>query len=235
MRLAKHLAHAGVASRRHAERLIAAGHVAIDGVTTTDPATDVTGRERITLGGEPVRSAPSTRAVWAVHKPAGVVSTAKDTHKRPVVVDLVDAPGRRLYPVGRLDADTTGLILLTDDGDLAHRMTHPSFEVPKTYVAHVKGGKLRGVELTRLREGVQLEDGKTAPADVRELRPGVVELTIREGKKRQIKRMLDAVGHPVTSLQRVSFGPLQLGELKVGRSRRLSDAEVASLYAAAGQ
>ena len=129
MRLGKHLAHAGVASRRGAEEIIAAGRVQVDGEVVRDPARDVTGQEAIRVDGHPLTSpAPGTaRQVWAVHKPAGVVSTAKDTHGRPVVVDMVRAPGRRLYPVGRLDADTTGLLLLTDDGDLAHSLTHPRF------------------------------------------------------------------------------------------------------------
>ena len=229
MRLAKHLAHAGVASRRFAEKLIADGQVAIDGIVVTDPATDVTGREAITLGGEPVRPIATEKAVWLLHKPAGVVSTAKDTHKRPVVVDLVDAPGRRLYPVGRLDADTTGLILLTDDGDLAHKLTHPSFEVPKTYRTRVRNLPVKPDALRRLREGVELDDGKTAPARVEQVRPGVLEITIHEGRKRQVKRMCEAVGHPVTKLQRIAFGPLRLGELPVGKARRLSDAEVERL------
>src|SRR3954470_5856283 len=133
MRLAKHLAHAGVASRRAAEALIADGRVAVDGEIVTDPARDVDGAQRIAVDGRPGRAAPADRVVLALNKPAGVVSTARDTHGRRTVVDLVPDPGgHRLYPIGRLDADTTGLILLTDDGELAHRLTHPSFEVPRT-------------------------------------------------------------------------------------------------------
>src|SRR5206468_6811965 len=137
----------------------------------------------VTVDGEPLRG-PRERVVYAVHKPAGVVSTARDTHGRPTVVELAPAGAGRLYPVGRLDADTTGLILLTNDGDLANRLTHPSYEVPRTYVAEVRGGPVPGRALRVLREGVELEDGRTAPARVRQLRPGVVELVLREGRKR---------------------------------------------------
>lgn len=234
MRLAKHLAHAGVASRRAAEQLVFAGRVTVDGVVVTDPARNVAGGERITVDGERVGGSPAVRVVYALHKPHGVVSTASDTHGRPTVVDLVRAPGdRRLYPVGRLDADSTGLILLTDDGDLAHRLTHPRFEVPKTYRVTVGGPPLRDGTLRRLREGVRLDDGLTAPADVRRIAPRELELTIREGRKRQVRRMCEAVGHPVRELRRVRFGPLALGSLKDGASRRLTPAEVDALRAAA--
>jgi 23S rRNA pseudouridine2605 synthase len=228
MRLAKHLAHAGIASRRASEGLIAAGHVTVDGEVVRDPARDVTGVEAIALDGEAVAAPRARRAVYVLHKPAGVVSTAHDTHGRPTVVDLVPSAGR-LYPVGRLDADTTGLILLTDDGDLAHRLTHPRFEVPKTYVARVGGGPVPDRALRALRAGVELDDGRTAPAHVRRLRPDVLELRIHEGRKRQVRRMCEAVGHPVRSLKRVGFGPLQLGDLREGAHRRLTEAEVRRL------
>lgn len=234
MRLAKHLAHAGVASRRAAEEIIRDGRVKIGDETVTDPARDVDGSVAVTVDGRPV-VAPDERVVWMVHKPRGVVSTAKDTHGRPTVVAMVDAPGTRLYPVGRLDADTTGLILLTDDGDLANRLTHPRYEVPKTYVAEVGRGGIAVPEpaLRRLRDGVQLDDGMTAPAGIRQLRPGVLEITLREGRKRQIRRMCDAVDQPVARLQRVAFGPLRLEGLGVGGVRRLSPAEVQRLRDAA--
>jgi 23S rRNA pseudouridine2605 synthase len=145
------------------------------------------------------------------------------------VLDLVKARGARLYPVGRLDADTTGLILLTNDGDLANALMHPSFEVPKTYVAHVRNGTVPERKLRQLREGIELEDGRTAPARVRQIRPGVLELTIHEGRKRQVRRMLDAVGHRVERLERVRFGPLLLGDLAPGASRRLTAVEVERL------
>jgi len=230
MRLGKHLAHAGVASRRGAEALVAEGRVTVDGDVVTDPARDVTGQEAIAVDGEPVR-VDGARFVYAVHKPAGVVSTARDTHGRRTVVDLVSS-SRRLYPVGRLDADTTGLILLTNDGDLAYALTHPSFEVPRTYRARVEG-RLDERALRALREGIELEDGRTAPARVRRVGAHEVELTIHEGRKRQVKRMLAAVGHPVIALQRVAFGPLRLGELAPGKHRRLTAAEVERLRKAA--
>ena len=228
MRLAKHLAHAGVASRRAAEALVAEGRVTVDGDVVRDPARDVTGAETIARDGETLAAAPKRRAVYALHKPAGVVSTARDTHDRPTVVDLVPVAAR-LYPVGRLDADTTGLILLTDDGDLAHRLTHPRFEVSKTYVARVGGGPVSDRALRTLREGVELDDGRTAPAHVRRLRRDVLEVRIHEGRKRQVRRMCEAVGHPVRSLRRVAFGPLALGDLPEGAHRRLSEAEVRRL------
>jgi 23S rRNA pseudouridine2605 synthase len=229
MRLAKHLAHAGVASRRAAERLIEQGRVSVDGAVVTDPARDVSGAEAIAVDGAPLGAPPPGRRVIALHKPAGVVSTARDTHGRRTVVDLVPTAGARLYPVGRLDADTTGLILLTDDGDLAHRLTHPRFEVPKTYRARVARPPVREPALRALREGVELDDGRTAPAGVRRLEPDLLELTLREGRKRQVKRMCEAVGHPVLELQRVAFGPLRLGDLEPGAHRELTPAEVERL------
>jgi 23S rRNA pseudouridine2605 synthase len=233
VRLAKHLAHAGVASRRTAEAMIAAGRVTVDGETVTDPARAVTGAEAIVVDGAPVGAAPRP-VVYAVHKPAGVVSTAHDTHGRPTVVELVPEAGTRLYPVGRLDADTTGLILLTNDGALANHLTHPRYEVPKTYRAKVANPPVGERALQRLRDGVELDDGPTAPARVRRLRPDVVELTIREGRKRQVRRMCGAVGHPVLALRRVAFGPLALGDLPAGAHRRLTAAEVERLRRARG-
>ena len=228
MRLAKHLAHAGVASRRAAERLIFDGRVTVGGRVVRDPARDVDGSEAIALDGRPVGAAQHERAVYILNKPAGVVSTSRDTHGRRTVVDLVEAD-RRLYPVGRLDADTTGLILLTDDGELAHRLTHPSFEVPKTYRAVVRNAPVREPALRKLREGVELDDGRTSPAKVRKISSGEVELTIHEGRKRQVRRMLEEVGHRVERLERVAFGPLRLGNLPAGGHRRLTAAEVERL------
>jgi 23S rRNA pseudouridine2605 synthase len=228
VRLAKYLAHAGIASRRASEQLVFDGRVMVDGDVITDPARDVDGTMAIAVDGERVRVHDGRRAVYALHKPAGVVSTVSDPQGRPTVVELIKS-GRRLYPVGRLDADTTGLILLTDDGDLAHQLTHPSFEVPRTYVATVRHPPVREGALRQLREGVELDDGRTLPARAKRLAANQVELTIREGRKRQVRRMLDAVGHPVITLRRVSFGALQLGALQEGASRRLSDAEVDAL------
>ena len=230
MRLGKHLAHAGIASRRASEALVADGRVTVDGAVITDPARDVTGAEAIAVDGELVRG-PGTRVVYALHKPAGVVSTAADTHGRPTVVDLVPT-GQRLYPVGRLDAESTGLILLTNDGDLAYTLTHPRFEVPRTYRARVDGRPSERA-LRALREGVVLDDGLTAPAQVRLVGGHELELTIHEGRKRQVRRMCEAVGHRVVDLRRVAFGPLRLGELSIGRHRRLTAAEVQRLRDAA--
>ena len=231
MRLAKYLAHSGVASRRAAEELVAAGRVTVGGEPAHDPALDVDEGSGVAVDGRPV--APEPREVHMLNKPAGVVSTASDTHGRRTVTDLVRSE-RRLYPVGRLDADTTGLILLTNDGELAERLTHPRYEVEKVYRAHVRPAKVPEGKLRRLREGIELEDGPTAPAGVRQLRPGLVELAIREGRNRQVRRMCEAVGHRVTALERVAFGPLRIGDLPPGRARRLTAAEVERLRAAAG-
>jgi 23S rRNA pseudouridine2605 synthase len=232
MRLAKYLAHAGVASRRAAERLIEQGRVTVDGEPVRDPARDVDDANAVSVDGDAVSGAPAQHTVFALHKPAGVVSTARDPGGRPTVVDMVEGAGR-LYPVGRLDAPTTGLILLTDDGDLAYRLTHPSFEVPKTYVAVVERPPVGERALRRLREGIELEDGVTAPAKVRRLAPDTLELTIHEGRKRQVRRMCEAVGHPARTLRRVAFGPLRLGDLAEGAHRRLTRAEVERLRQAA--
>jgi 23S rRNA pseudouridine2605 synthase len=228
LRLAKYLAHAGVASRRRAELLIADGRVTVDGETVTDPARAVDDSHDVRYDGRPLKLAGHAREVYALNKPTGVVSTASDPQGRPTVVALVPSP-ERLYPVGRLDADTTGLILLTNDGELAHRLTHPSFEVPRTYRAHVRNPPLTQPALTALRVGVALEDGPTAPARVRRLGPDRLELTIHEGRKRQVKRMCEAVGHPVRRLERIAFGPLRLGGLELGEHRRLTPAEVERL------
>src|SRR5919107_5462029 len=191
MRLAKFLAHAGVASRRAAEAIVAAGRVTVDGEVVTDPARDVDETSGVALDGRPV--APEPHEVHALNKPAGVVSTARDTHGRPTVVQLVRSP-RRLYPVGRLDADSTGLILLTNDGELAELLTHPRYGVEKVYRAKVQPGRLSPHALDALRAGVRLDDGRTAPARVRQVAPGLLEIAIREGRKRQVRRMVEAVG-----------------------------------------
>ncbi len=228
MRLAKYLAHAGVASRRAAERLVAEGRVALDGQTVADPATHVERDAAVSVDGE-LLAGPEPRVVFAVNKPVGVVSTARDTHGRPTVTGLVEAGGLRLYPVGRLDADSGGLILLTNDGELANRLTHPRYEVPKTYRARVGGGPLGQAALRALREGVELDDGATAPAAVRLLAPDELEITIHEGRNRQVRRMCEAVGHPVVRLTRVAFGSLSLGGLGPGEHRRLGADEIAGL------
>jgi 23S rRNA pseudouridine2605 synthase len=230
MRLAKYLAHAGVASRRAAERLIAAGHVTVQGQIVTDPARDVSEASGVALDGRPV-AGPEPRVLYAVHKPTGVVSTAHDTHGRPTVVELAPASGLRLYPVGRLDADSSGLILLTNDGELANRLTHPSFQVPKTYRARLGRAPVGEDALDALRRGVELEDGPTAPAQVRRIAGELIEITLREGRNRQVRRMCASVGHPVLELRRTAFGPVRLGGLREGACRRLGADEVERLRA----
>ena len=199
----------------------------VGGEVVTDPARDVDETSAVAVDGGAVSGAEE-RVVYALHKPRGVVSTARDPGGNPTVVSLIDDP-RRLYPVGRLDADAAGLILLTNDGELANRLTHPRYEVPKTYRVKVGSPPLREPALRRLREGVELEDGPTAPAKVRRLGPDALELTIHEGRNRQVKRMCEAVGHRVVELERVRFGPLALGDLREGASRRLTAAEVERL------
>jgi 23S rRNA pseudouridine2605 synthase len=232
VRLAKFLAHAGVASRRKAETIVEAGRVTVGGKVVRDPARDVDDDSGVRVDGRPVFAGGHDRVVYALNKPAGVVSTARDPGGRPTVVDLVRT-SERLYPVGRLDADSTGLILLTNDGALAHSLTHPSFEVPKTYRAVVRNAPVKEPALRALREGVELDDGVTAPARVRRISGGELEITIHEGRKRQVKRMCEAVGHRVKSLERTAFGGLRLGSLIEGGVRQLSDAEVERLRRAA--
>ncbi len=227
VRLGKFLSTAGVASRRAAEQVVRAGRVTVNGETVIDPARDVTEADTVTVDGAPLTAAVD-RVVYALNKPAGVVSTASDPQGRPTVVSLIRT-AHRLYPVGRLDIDTTGLILLTNDGDLAHRLTHPSFEVPRTYRARVERPPVRDTTLRQLRRGIVLEDGLTAPARVRRTAPDMLEITIHEGRNRQVKRMCEAVGHPVRRLERIAFGPLTLNNLASGTHRRLTPAEVAEL------
>ena len=233
MRLAKFLAHAGVASRRGAEEIIRSGRVSIAGTTVTDPARDVDIDSGVAVDGKFLEG-PEERMVFLVNKPKGVLSTAADTHGRRTIVDLVPSRGARLYPVGRLDQDSTGLILVTNDGDLAQRLTHPSFEVPRTYRAAVRPVPVPEHALRKLREGVELDDGRTAPAKVRQVKPGLLELTIHEGRNHQVKRMCEAVGHRVNTLQRIRFGPLRLDDLPEGAHRRLKAAEVEGLRKGSG-
>jgi 23S rRNA pseudouridine2605 synthase len=236
VRLAKYLAHAGVASRRAAEVLIAAGRVSVGDEIVTDPARDVDEESRVALDGQPLAGA-EPRVLYALNKPIGVVSTAADTHGRRTVIELVPTRGLRLYPVGRLDIDSSGLILLTNDGELANQLTHPRFEVPKTYRARLAGRPIADQALRALRVGVRLEDGVTAPARVRRLggrTSSLIELTIHEGRNRQVRRMCEAVGHRVLELERTSFGPLTLEGLAPGAHRRLADSETERLRALAG-
>lgn len=230
MRLAKLLAHGGVASRRLAEKIIANGRVTVGGEVVRDPARDVGESDDVRVDGSPVEA--EAREVWVVNKPAGVVSTAREPGERPAVVELVDSPAR-LYPVGRLDADSTGLLLLTNDGELANQLTHPRYEVPKAYRAHLRRPP-SDRDLERLRRGVELEDGPTAPAEVTRLGAREVEIVLHEGRNRQIRRMAETIDNGVVSLRRVRFGPLQLGGLKEGAARRLSGDEISQLRESAG-
>jgi 23S rRNA pseudouridine2605 synthase len=226
VRLAKYLAHAGVASRRAAERLIADGKVRVAGQVVTDPARDVDERSGVEVNGS--RVAPEPVEVWALNKPAGVVSTAREPGRRRAVTDLVDSE-RRLYPVGRLDADSEGLILLTNDGELANRLTHPRYGVRKTYRVRLARPPAEE-DLERLRRGVRLEDGRTAPAEVVRRGERELEVTIGEGRKRQVRRMAEAIGNELESLTRIRIGPLVLGELRRGEARLLEEGEIAALW-----
>ena len=248
MRLQKFLARAGVASRRHAEELIAAGRVTVNGTRVAEMGVKVNpAADAVAVDGAPV-ALPKENATFLLHKPAGYVTTMSDPQGRPTVAELMADellahPG--LFPVGRLDTDTTGFLLFTDDGQLGHGLLHPRRHVEKTYLALVEGVPDAG-DVRRLREGVLLDDGLTLPAGVRvlegadgrraaqligELAAGgsYVEVRLREGRNRQVRRMLEAVGHPVIALHREAFGPLVLGDLPRGASRPLAEEEVARL------
>ena len=226
MRLNAYLARAGVASRRGAEELIRAGRVRVNGAPA-GLATFVEAGDRVELDGREL--APQPLAYVLLHKPAGIVTTARDPHGRPTVVGLVGHE-LRLVPVGRLDADTTGALLLTNDGPLAHRLMHPRYEVEKVYEAEVEGEPDEEA-LRRLAGGVELDDGPTAPARVRRLGPARLELTLHEGRKHQVKRMCAAVGHPVVRLHRSVYAGLDLDGLGPGAWRELRRAEVERLRA----
>lgn len=225
-RLQKVLAATGWGSRRSCEELIAAGRVTVNGEVAelgrrVDPMRDL-----IEVDGAPVGVKPGL-VYYLLNKPTGVVTTAKDTHGRKTVVDLVPREPR-VFPVGRLDVDTEGLLLLTNDGDLAHRISHPSRGVEKEYLVHVRGRVAPG-ELRRLREGVELDDGMTAPAEASQPTPGVLRITIHEGRNRQVRRMCEAVGHPVLRLVRTRIGPITDRNLRPGDWRELSTGERRSL------
>ena len=225
MRLNAYLARAGVASRRKADELIKAGRVTVNG----EPGqlnTFVESRDRVEVDGEPV--ATQRLSYVLLHKPTGVVTTASDPQGRRTVVDLVAGHDARVVPVGRLDADTTGALLLTNDGELAHRLAHPRYEVEKVYEAEVEG-EPSDEALAQLESGVELDDGRTAPARARRLAPSTVELSIHEGRKHQVKRMLAAVGHPVTRLHRSRYAGLTLEGLAPGELRELREDEIARL------
>jgi 23S rRNA pseudouridine2605 synthase len=225
MRLNAFLARAGVASRRGADELIKVGRVTVNG-EVGELNTVVGKHDRVEVDGKEV--ARQRLAYVLLHKPAGVVTTARDPQGRPTVVELVP-PEPRIVPVGRLDADTTGALLLTNDGKLAHRLAHPRYGVEKTYDAEVEGDPDEN-SLQQLRDGLDLDDGRTAPARARRLGPGRVELVLHEGRKHQVKRMLAAVGHPVLRLHRVAYAGLTLEGLEPGASRELDATEVQRLH-----
>lgn len=233
-RLQKILANAGVASRRKCEELILSGQVQVNGQTITtlgtkaDPAVDV-----ITVNGKAIGI--EKKMYIMLNKPKGVITSASDPQGRRIVTDYLKGINERLYPVGRLDYDTEGLLLLTNDGEFAHLLTHPRHHVPKTYLATVKGVP-HGSALEQLQQGIKLEDGMTAPAEVEyydvdpDGKQSIITITIHEGRNRQVRRMFDAISHPVLKLKRISFGDLYLENLKRGSYRHLTKAEVDGLF-----
>ena len=231
-RLQKVLASTGWGSRRVCEELIAEGRVTVNGEVAVLGRRVDAEHDRIEVDGGPVGVRPGL-VYYLLNKPPGVVTTAKDTHGRKTVVDLVPSEPR-VFPVGRLDADTEGLLLLTNDGDLTQRITHPSHGVEKEYLVHVKG-RLTAGQLRRLREGVELDDGVTSPAEASQPAPGIIRLTIHEGRNRQVRRMCDAIGHPVMRLVRTRIGPITDRSLRPGDWRELSTAERRALTEAVAE
>ncbi|MDQ8043109.1 MAG: pseudouridine synthase [Solirubrobacteraceae bacterium] len=230
MRLAKYLAHAGVASRRAAEDLIVQGRVRVDRSLVTTPVFFVEPGMKVFVDGEPVGSLDEVATVvYAVNKPVGVVSTSWDPQGRMAVTEFAPPEAGRVYPVGRLDIDSSGLILVTNDGDLAHKLTHPSFEVPKTYEVRIAHPPISRRDVEHLRRGVELDDGWTLPAEAEQHGPAHFAITLREGRNRQVRRMCEAIGHPVKDLKRIRFGTLELGHLHEGSVRRLKAQEVDQL------
>jgi 23S rRNA pseudouridine2605 synthase len=236
-RLQKYLAGAGLGSRRRCEEIITAGRVTVDGVVAQLGSSVDPELQSVAVDGRPVRT--EAKEYWLLNKPRGVLSAAIDPRGRPTVVDMVPA-GVRVFPVGRLDLDSTGLIVLTNDGELAVRLLHPRYHVEKEYTVTLRG-RVTNASLCRLRGGVDLDDGRTAPARVDVVqrdRPGtprpitILTVVIHEGRKRQVRRMLEAVGHTVVDLHRRRFADLTDAGLAVGQARPLSSAEVETLWAA---
>jgi len=232
VRLQKYLAECGIGSRRAIERFIQEGKISVNGIPASmgqkiDPETD-----KIFLDNKPISLKIPEKVYILLNKPKGYVTTASDEFGRPTVIDLIKNLKTRVFPVGRLDLDVEGALLLTNDGELANKLLHPSNEVPKTYIAVVKGF-ITTVAIKKLEKGVMLEDGKTSPAQVKvlqqNLKSSTIQLTIHEGKKREVKRMCDAVGFPLTSLKRISFAGINLGNLHTGKWRYLTPAEIAHI------
>jgi 23S rRNA pseudouridine2605 synthase len=234
VRLQKYLANAGVASRRRAEAHIVAGHVRVNGRVIKELGTSVAVGDRVEFAGTLVELA-ETKRYLVLNKPAKVMTTMRDPEGRKTVATIVPRePGHRILPVGRLDYDTSGLLLMTDDGELANVLTHPRFGVDKTYRALI-AGRLAGDDMKRFIAGINLEDGKSAPAKVRVIRthPAATEIdiTIHEGRNRQVRRMFEATDHPVLALERLRFGPLSLGDMRQGQWREVTEKEMAALEA----
>jgi len=235
VRLQKYLAHAGVTSRRKAEELIEKGRVRVNGRVVRELGTSVAGDDCVEVGGRIV-SVPLQHRYVILHKPLKVMTTMRDPEGRRTVADLVPRDLGRVVPVGRLDYDTSGVLLMTDDGELAHILTHPSFGVEKTYRAVVRG-RLGPEDVKKFLAGVRLEEGSARPAKVRVVRTGSraseIDITIHEGRNRQVRRMFDATDHPVSSLVRLRFGPLSLGTLAPGHWREATEKEISALRALA--
>jgi len=233
VRLQKYLAHAGVSSRRKAEEFITAGHVRVNGATVRELGTTVGSDDRVELAGKVVK-VPDEKRYLVLNKPPKVMTTMRDPGGRRTVASLVPREGGRVVPVGRLDYDTSGVLFLTNDGDLAHVLTHPKFGVEKTYRALVQG-RLAGEDMKRFLAGIRLDDGRSRPAKIRVVRAGPaaseIDVTIHEGRNRQVRRMFEATDHPVLSLVRFRFGPLSLGDLPVGNWREATQRELSALRA----
>jgi len=227
MRIAKFLAAAGVDSRRKCDKLVRNGLVTVNGKVNTDLTISIAPeQDEVRVDGQRVEI-PRTKVYIVLNKPPGILTTVRDEKGRTTVRDLVPV-SERVFPVGRLDGDSTGLLLLTNDGDLAHRCTHPRFGVRKTYVARLNN-RITEKELRRLRQGIRLQDGPTAPAEARKLNTDTVELIIHEGRNKQVKRMFRKLGYKVRELHRVAYGPVLLGRLKDGHWRKLKPVEIKSL------
>jgi len=236
-RLQKILSEAGITSRRKAEKLILQGRVSVNGRVVSELGTKaVLGKDEICVDGKPIKPA-TEKVVVALFKPRNCVTTLHDPQGRPTVAELVKNVSVRVYPVGRLDFDAEGLLLMTNDGELAHRLQHPRYKVPKTYLVKISGHPLEEA-LAQLQQGISLEDGITAPAELHVLEDDNeatwLSLTLREGRNHQVKRMCAAVGCPVLKLRRTQIGPIDLGNLRPGRSRRLNAREVRALREAVG-
>jgi len=232
VRLNRYISSSGYTSRRKGEALIREGHVAVKNVTAIDPAFKVNPEtDKVTLDGSPLVINPE-KSYYIMNKPTGVIVSRGDTHSRVTVYDILREELRTLFPVGRLDADTSGALLFTNDGDLAYRLTHPSFGVEKLYRAEVSG-KVTAKDIRRIKEGIMLEDGPSAPAIMTILESSknvsIVEITMHEGRKRQVRRMLDKINHPVKKLERISFGGITTDKISHGTYRELIKSEIERL------